>query len=108
SRQGGDYVSPHLSKDEDIRVIGGDAITVRTPGGGGYGDPWQRDPALVARDVARGYITTGDASADYGVVLTTADPPAIDRRATDELPRRGPPGPPPAPPPPTASSSSRP
>ena len=89
SRQGGDYVSPHLSKDEDIRVVAGDAITVRTPGGGGYGDPWQRDPALVARDVARGYLTADDASADYGVVLTAADPPAVDRRATDELRRRG-------------------
>ena len=89
SRQGGDYVSPHLSKDEDIRVVAGDAITVRTPGGGGYGHPWQRDPALVARDVARGYITADDATADYGVVLTAADPPLVDRRATDELRRRG-------------------
>jgi len=89
SRQGGDYVSPHRSKDEDIRVVAGDAITVRTPGGGGYGDPWQRDPALVARDVARGYLTADDASADYGVVLTGADPPDVDRRATDELRRRG-------------------
>ena len=89
TRQGGDYVSPHLSKDEDIRVVAGDAVTVRTPGGGGYGDPWQRDPALVARDVARGYLTADDASSDYGVVLTAADPPLVDRRATDELRRRG-------------------
>src|SRR5215475_6101611 len=93
TRQGGDYVSPHLSKDEDIRVVAGDAITVRTPGGGGYGDPWQRDPALVVRDVARGYITADDASADYGVVVTTADPPAVDRRATEELRAHPHPGP---------------
>src|SRR5262249_8267798 len=85
-------------KDEDIRVVAGDAITVRTPGGGGYGDPWQRDPALVARDVARGYLTADDASADYGVVLTAADPPAVDRPATDHL--RAPPPPRPAPRPP--------
>jgi len=89
SRQGGDYVAPHLSKDEDIRVGAGDAITVRTPGGGGYGDPWQRDPVLVARDAARGYITADDASADYGVVLTAADPPALDRHATDQFRRQG-------------------
>ena len=55
-RQGGEYVSPHLSKDEDIRVVAGDTVTVRTPGGGGYGDPWQRDPMLVARDVALAMI----------------------------------------------------
>src|SRR5262249_50267654 len=98
TRQGGDYVSPHLSKDEDIRVVAGDAITVRTPGGGGYGDPWQRDPALVARDVARGYITADAASGGYtpahaapggwGVVPPPADPPLVDRRATDERRRR--------------------
>jgi N-methylhydantoinase B len=89
ARQGGEYVSPHLSKDEDIRLVAGDTITVRTPGGGGYGNPWQREPALVARDVARGYFTAADAARDYGVVLTPDDPPALDRRATDELRRRG-------------------
>jgi N-methylhydantoinase B len=87
TRQGGDYVSPHLSKDEDIRVIAGDTISVRTPGGGGYGDPWQRESALVARDVARGYFTAADAERDYGVVVTADDPPALDRPATDELRR---------------------
>ncbi len=89
SRQGGDYVSPHLSKDEDIRVVAGDAIAVGTPGGGGYGDPWQREPALVARDVTRGYFTAADARRDYGVAVTAADPPALDGRATDELRRGG-------------------
>ena len=89
TRQGGDYVSPHLSKDEDIRVVAGDAISVGTPGGGGYGDPWQRDPALVARDVARGYFTAADAARDYGVVVTAADPPVLDARATEEVRRGG-------------------
>src|SRR5262249_29145409 len=69
-RQGGEYGSPHLSKDEDIRVVAGDAIAVGTPGGGGYGDPWQREPELVARDVAHGYFTAADARRDYGVVVT--------------------------------------
>ena len=35
----------------------GDWVQVRTPGGGGYGDPRERDPLLVRRDVERGYIT---------------------------------------------------
>ena len=30
TRRGGEYVSPHLSKDEDIRVVAGDAIAVGT------------------------------------------------------------------------------
>ena len=89
ARQGGEYVSPHLSKDEDIRLVAGDTISVRTPGGGGYGDPWQREPALVARDVARGYFTVADAARDYGVVVAGDDPATLDRPATDELRRRG-------------------
>src|SRR5262245_5015171 len=86
SREGGDYVSPHWSKDEDIRVVAGDAIAVRTPGGGGYGDPRRRDPALVVRDVARGYLTPEQARADYAVVLTPGDPPGLDEPATQALP----------------------
>jgi N-methylhydantoinase B len=84
-RAGDDYVSPHLSKDEDIYLVAGDTITVRTPGGGGYGDPRRRDPALVARDVTRGYLTAEDAARDYAVIMTAADPPALDRAATDAL-----------------------
>jgi N-methylhydantoinase B len=34
-----------------------------TPGGGGYGDPARRDPAAIARDVARGYYTAEEAAA---------------------------------------------
>ncbi len=74
-------------------MIAGDTISVRTPDGGGYGDPGQRASALVARDVARGYFTVADAERDYGVVVTADDPPALDRRATDELRRRGRPNP---------------
>src|SRR5207244_1480152 len=51
-RQGAVYRSPHWSKDEDIRVAGGDSVHVRTPGGGGYGDPLTRDSEPARRDVA--------------------------------------------------------
>jgi N-methylhydantoinase B len=80
-RRGSTYVSPHVSKDEDIRVVAGDLVTVRTPGGGGYGDPLDRDPALVLRDVLRGYYTVEDAEREYGVIMA-GDPPAVDERAT--------------------------
>ena len=36
-----------------------------TPGGGGYGDPRQRDPELVRADVIAGYITPQAAKRDY-------------------------------------------
>ncbi|WP_420562624.1 hydantoinase B/oxoprolinase family protein [Thalassobaculum sp.] len=54
-RGGESYTPLHLSKEQGISITEGDAITVQTPGGGGYGDPAKRDPALVERDRLRGY-----------------------------------------------------
>ena len=51
------YTPPHLSKDQDIHLQAGDVVAVSTPGGGGFGDPKERDPASIERDVARGYYT---------------------------------------------------
>jgi N-methylhydantoinase B len=45
----------HLSKDQDVLLREGDSITVRTPGGGGFGDPSKRDRELILRDLRRGY-----------------------------------------------------
>jgi N-methylhydantoinase B len=38
---------------------------VKTPSGGGYGPPQEREPALIARDIARGYITDEEAARLY-------------------------------------------
>jgi N-methylhydantoinase B len=54
-RQGQPVLVPeHLSKAQDIVLQAGDRVRVRTPGGGGYGAPERRDPALVAEDVRLG------------------------------------------------------
>ena len=66
------YRPPHLSKDQDIQMGPGDVIRVSTPGGGGYGDPMKRDPAKVARDVARGYYTRDEAEKRFGVRFDAA------------------------------------
>ncbi|MFL5165626.1 MAG: hydantoinase B/oxoprolinase family protein [Microvirga sp.] len=63
------FVPEHLSKDQDIAIRPGDRVEVMTPGGGGYGDPFARDPALVRRDVRRAYYTREEAEALWGVVL---------------------------------------
>ena len=65
-RNGTTTTPEHLSKDQDITIRVGDRVEVMTPGGGGYGDPARRDPALVARDVARGYYTADEAAALWG------------------------------------------
>ena len=51
--------------------IGSEAI-VRTGGGGGWGDPLERDPKAVQHDVAEEFISEEAALRDYGVVLTAA------------------------------------
>ncbi len=72
--QGGHVTQPpHVSKGAGYVLHPGDWIEVRTPGGGGWGDPRDRDPARVARDLARGYITPAEATADYGYTGPAAD-----------------------------------
>ena len=60
------YRPPHLSKDQDIQIGVGDVVRVSTPGGGGFGDPARRDPAAIARDVARGYYDEVDVLEKFG------------------------------------------
>jgi N-methylhydantoinase B len=60
------YVPPHLSKDQDIQLEAGDVVAVSTPGGGGFGDPARRDPASIARDLARGYYTEAEIGRLFG------------------------------------------
>ena len=85
--RGGETMIPeHLSKDQDIPLKAGDRVEVMTPGGGGYGDPFAREPALVARDVSRGYYTPEQARALFGVALHAMAPSTRSRRdaAQDE------------------------
>ena len=62
-------------------VIGeGDVYEHRTAGGGGFGDPLERDPALVAADVLNEKVSVAAARERYGVVLTADG--EIDQAAT--------------------------
>jgi N-methylhydantoinase B len=86
-----------LTRDgEDTRYLGaifsnvtvgsGDFFTRASAGGGGYGDPLERDPERVCEDVADEYVTLDRARKDYGVVLREIDADLghyeIDREAT--------------------------
>jgi N-methylhydantoinase B len=57
----------------DVPIGPGDVFSRPTAGGGGFGDPLERDPALVLEDVADGYVSIERAAKDYGVVLTVID-----------------------------------
>jgi N-methylhydantoinase B len=57
-----------------------------TAGGGGFGDPLERDPERVLQDVIDDYVSVERAALDYGVVITPVDPEIceyeIDAEAT--------------------------
>jgi N-methylhydantoinase B len=62
----------------------GDAVTIDAAGGGGHGNPLDRDPEMVENDVLEGYVSLEKAKEDYGVVI---DPKTMkaDREATKKL-----------------------
>jgi N-methylhydantoinase B len=62
----------------------GDAVTIDAAGGGGHGNPLERDPDKVERDVVEGYVSLERTGEDYGVVI---DPKTfkVDMEATKKL-----------------------
>ena len=72
---------------DDAPVRAGEIIAIRTTGGGGWGDPLDRDPDRVAADVRDAKVSVAGAREDYGVVVTTgpAGPPLVDAAAPESL-----------------------
>ncbi len=60
------HTPPMASKMVGISLKQGQSVRLDTPGGGGYGDPAQRAPSAIARDVAGGLITPENATKTYG------------------------------------------
>jgi N-methylhydantoinase B len=58
-----------LRKTEDYALDAGDIVIVETGGGGGYGDPAERETDAIERDLRRGYVTAGAARREYGVTI---------------------------------------
>lgn len=69
------------NKVEDLEVEAGDRLHFITWGGGGWGDPLERDPALVALEVEQGLVTA-EGARRYGVVLKDGQ---VDASATEAL-----------------------
>jgi N-methylhydantoinase B len=83
-RGGESYVPLHLSKEQDIPLAPGDRVWVRTPGGGGYGDPLERPAMAVFEDVRLGRYSADQAASLYGVIVRQSenDGPTLDEAAT--------------------------
>jgi N-methylhydantoinase B len=71
-----------IGKIDVLKVEPGTTVRILSPGGGGYGDPLDRDPAAVAKDVADGLVTVDEARETYAVVLAKGH---VDVAATDRL-----------------------
>ncbi len=82
-RQGATEPERIPSKIDALKVAKGDKIIFRTAGSGGWGDPFERPAASVARDVRHDLISSEHARTEYGVVIG-ADK-KVDEAATEKL-----------------------
>jgi N-methylhydantoinase B len=56
-------------KNTNFRLKPGDYLSFETPGGGGYGDPKERDIEKVKEDIKQGYVSKEGAERDYGIKI---------------------------------------
>ena len=85
---GGEHV---YGTDAYCHLAPGDRLRAVDNGGGGYGDPLERESERVLADVAERYVSRQQAEAVYGVVITGSaarDDFAVDAEATAELRQR--------------------
>ena len=73
----------HLLKVNALPLAAGTIWELKTGGGGGFGNPLERDPERLREDVLDGYVTRASAERDYGVVLR--DDLSVDEDATRRL-----------------------
>ena len=105
ARQGSDEWEPISPRLSNLPLKAGDSVRIETAIGGGFGDPSERDPELVADDVYDGYLTQEEAETTYGVAfnedMTVNEESTIQRRSqpvhepstesgTETYPRREP------------------
>ena len=71
-----------IHKADALRASIGDVVRLSTAGGGGHGDPLERDAQRVLDDVLNGFVTVAGAERDYGVVVRNG---MLDAAATARL-----------------------
>src|SRR5207249_5636902 len=71
--------SPLPGKVSAFPLVRDDVVVMASSGGGGFGDPLERDPVRVLVDLAQGVVTPAAAASLYGVVVTDG---VLDEAAT--------------------------
>jgi N-methylhydantoinase B len=82
----GEKTTP-LSSKITTQVKPGTRIVLKTAGGGGFGDPFDRHPQEVCKDVMEGLISLARAKSEYGVVIHP-ESGQVDEEATQGLRRK--------------------
>jgi N-methylhydantoinase B len=73
-----------VTKRPGVRLPKEGSVRMRAGGGGGWGDPLERDPETVLMDFIRGYVSQERVLSDYGVVIDPSKK-RLDETATREL-----------------------
>ena len=81
-------IPPMASKMVGINIEQGERLRLESPGGGGYGNAYERAPEAVVLDIRRGFVTTKFAKEIYGVALKKDG--SIDEAVTAKLRSVGP------------------
>ena len=91
----GVVLNPGTPKEEHLGVVfsnvpirAGDSFTRPSAGGGGYGDPLERDPERVLEDVKDEYVSIDRALRDYGVVVREVDRDLAEYEIDSEATKR--------------------
>ncbi|SFB49602.1 5-oxoprolinase (ATP-hydrolysing)/N-methylhydantoinase B [Amycolatopsis marina] len=81
--QGTNREEPLYSKVTQEMCAAGDTLEIKLPSGGGYGDPFRRQAAVVLEDVLDDFVSVSDARQHYGVVIDEATM-TVDEEATSQ------------------------
>ena len=74
-----------MRKNVDRDLKPGETVTNLNPGGGGYGNPFERPIEKIVGDVRNGLVSIAGAREDYGVVITDPKTLAVDMAETKRL-----------------------
>jgi len=82
-RSDGDEVqiAPTTMKAENVPVREGDVLVIEATSGAGFGNPLERDAALVLKDVVDGLLSVERARSEYGVIIDGVTR-TVDREST--------------------------
>ena len=85
-----------ISGKASVDLEYGDVVSFQLAGGGGYGDPLDRSPEAVLRDISDGYVGRAESEKIYGVIVSGLEPEitvdieaTLQRRATIRASRIG-------------------